>query len=224
MVYESKFIHLGFIVQNKDVLKFAKKKAIQNFKFNAQEMVRWTGLLSRRERGTRQDIIISFQEFKAMKELEKNPQLIPKEDGWSTYSAKEFLMSKGLITNYYERNFEEEWMASTHSIKVDDQPFANMISYYVMGDMHKVTELKIRLDVTNSKNKTSAIQKMLICSSKLCQKAIEQDLPKTVFDAIKNGRNISLGVQNKSLQINKEDWLNHRNKAYTITFTIKVKL
>ncbi|MCP9750375.1 hypothetical protein [Ferruginibacter sp. HRS2-29] len=223
MAYESKFIHLDFIIQNNDVRKFAKVQALKRFKLNAQDLTRWSGFLSRQQRSTKEEILQSFEEFAMMKALEANPKIIKKEEGWSPYSAKDFLLSEGLVTKYYERIFEDEWSASTYHVAVDKEPMSNTISYFVKGDMIKATELKLMLNVTNPKQKSSANKKLLSCVNLLFEKAVGKPMPEKIFNAIKQERNIQMPLDYLELNLKKENWQNHPDKAYSISFTMRIK-
>lgn len=154
--YETVFAIVGNQIKDAKILKYAKKKAILEFKLDIELLKRWQNRVSIKHVNSMDDIKFTFIEMNELKAKEKNQIEIPIDIGWSPNSAKTFLKSLNVKVNPYNNVYEDEWAASSNVIKLDDDVLSNVISYYVSGESNIVKNLKIVLHIYSKKREEEA--------------------------------------------------------------------
>jgi hypothetical protein len=223
MIYEDVYITLLFKISNPEVRRFAKFQALLHFNFRIKDLERWENLLGRRERNTKAAISESIKEIKELKKLEEKPAQIPESLGWSPYQAKNFLLSEGVETGYYQTSFDNEWSAISPYIKINDEILSSTLAYYIYGDKLKATRLELHLHLNSITQKIDAHKMLLEYAQILFLKSFKKEMPNNIKQAVLLGKNQDFINGNKSISISKQEWLKHKDKGYSLKFTIQMK-
>ncbi|HEN9572557.1 hypothetical protein ACG9XX_15100 [Acinetobacter baumannii] len=95
----------------------------------------------------------------------------------------------------------------------------NNLAYYVEGTESSIKELKVVLNVNDSKYKKSAETEFIKMSESIYKEVANQELPSVLKNAIKNKTNKQTTVKNLSLDIETDKWEN--GAGYSQRFYIK---
>ncbi|MFZ6045688.1 hypothetical protein ACFW0H_06140 [Pseudomonas sp. CR3202] len=186
-----------------DLRRYAKIEAALRFGFNLPLLRRWVRDLNLKRPTTREDIHHSIRTVKARRRLEKSPPLISRKEGWSPYTAKDFLAELGIPTSDYYPSFEQEWNASSKLIELSDDVTPNNIAYYIKGNNRAAKELKVKLNVNSPKNcrKAEATFRLacftLLQNSQTFLEIDDQDSLEALnpITVVADGKNISLAIE-----------------------------
>lgn len=146
MVYENVFGGLAWAIKDKDLLRFAKRKALLRFRFNLDLLKRWRRLLMLERPDSRDAIWRSIREVKAIYNREQNPPPVDPAEGWSPYAAMNFLVEAGIDPGDYHRIYGA-WQSTSKFMKLNPKGLSNSIVYYVDGTEFAATELTLELMV-----------------------------------------------------------------------------
>lgn len=134
--YERVFVRIKFKCSEDDILKYAKWKSILAFHCRARLLDRWANTTFFSQLTSKEEVRKSIKDIKALVAYEKNPKIIPIEEGWSPYEAKAFLSEHGLTTGYYKSIGDPEWFATSNDLGVDEDILPNYINYSISGDRY----------------------------------------------------------------------------------------
>ena len=150
---------------------------------------------------------------------EKKPLEVLSEEGWSPYKAKDFLLTEGLETGYYNKLLNE-WFAATPLVQFGEGFIQDNVAYYVDGTEKIAKTLKIQLNVNDSSRSTFAKEKLLGLSCALSQASLNQELSESMMNAILNSDDYSEFHGNKKLSIQTEVWAEHKFNGYDTIFMV----
>ncbi|WP_144888652.1 hypothetical protein [Lacibacter cauensis] len=208
-------------IKSRNLLRYARCKALIHFHVNKTDLYRWQKILFLRRISSKNDINESIELVKAMKRREKHPPLIEINKGWSPYAALKFLETKNLPTGFYHPTYvETEWMACSNYTNVDDNIPPSNIAYYVEGNEDVANKLTLNLKVHNVKLDGLAIAEFIDSVNILCKNALNLDIANIVLEEIVAQRNWEIQLENKKLYLKKEHFVN-KDQGYNMTFTIK---
>lgn len=219
---ETAFIPIKFSVQNKSTLRYARWKAVRHFAFNKNSLFRWKQLVLAQPPTDKHGIDRTIQLFKEMKQRETRPEEIDPAEGWPPQKAKDFLVTEGLKTKYYQLLYQQEWQASSNSLELEDSAFSSTAHYAVRGSSTVVSRLTLKLNVyfpTKAKNPHGKFTELV---SHLYKMALGEELPTTIKKNILNGKNTIVKGNGKQLSLVKNKWVNHRFNGYDLELVIKV--
>lgn len=218
--YENVFCVLNRQIRDKSALKLAKTKSIIYHKTNISSLYRWKDSIILSPPKTREDVLISFLDFEKQLLIEQNPPEIDPSLGWCPYQAKDFLSTKGISTGHYKKVFDNEWQAISPYMKLGDDIIENNLAYYVMGDSHAASHLKLVLNVYSNESEDFAIDKFVECARAIFDRAIKGPLPTEILVSIYNKIEANFTSLNKVITVRKTS--HQRNlKAYTLVFELK---
>ena len=219
IVYETRFLHLNWALEDKKLRRFAKWQAIIHFGFNVERLRRWTRDIGVSHPATRLEIKKSIAELRGRIEREKVPPKIDPEEGWSPYAAKDFLIAAGLSTKDYHPSYETEWIANSNMVTIEGTGIlGDNIAYYVEGDEHAAKRLKLRLHVNNSPESDETRDRFQGATLLLLDKAVGP-----VSDQLRNDiarySEVNEIVEKRRIFLEKEDFISAR-KGFTVTLSI----
>lgn len=221
--YEEHFISIGFRIEDKSLLKYAKMQAIRKFNVDMKGLDRWRKSIYGSRIKTKEDVVKSIAEIKLAQQIEKAPPKIDLNDGWSPYSAKDFLKSISYLTDYYSKNPAiNEWSSKSQVIKLDDELFSNQLYYRIKGSATIATKLELTLNVANSKNQLDTVNVFTKHSNILTLAALNCMLPEKIKDAIVKRKSTSDEFGNYIFELYYNLW-DAKNKKFDMIFTIKHK-
>ncbi|MBD2753968.1 hypothetical protein [Spirosoma validum] len=227
MNYKSRFSAIKSIIKDDDILLYAKKQALLNFKDDKESLVRWTNTLFLEEPKTKQDVKKSINNIKELKLVEQNPPNVDSNEGWSPHKSKDFLKDSGIATGFYNKCYGDEWQASSPYIELNKDSIDNSetycmadnVAYYVSGNSTIVIQLKLILHINSKNDEKLSVNKFHEYVKHLYRSALDNDLPNAITKAIINGKSKNLKISNKTISVIKYDYVD-RNKGYRIAFSI----
>lgn len=223
ITYEKEFLKLQFFISNRWLRIYAKACALILFHVRIVLLERWIASLAFYKPHTVSEVHKSIRQIFKMVSIESNPPKINNSDGWSPYTAKDFLVDLGIKTGYYRFVGGNEWYSNSELIELDEAIFPNNISFYVIGNEHIAMFLKLILNVSSPKSAIMAKNKLLSSAKLLFTRATNLPFPDEIEEVIAKGINYSLEVENYSVVIEKHDWPTHVYGGYDINFSISCK-
>jgi hypothetical protein len=217
-VYERVFIGLTWAIENDRLRRYAKRKALLNFRLDLDLLKRWRRMMLHGRPEECEAIRQSFRKVRILRERERNPPPVPPEEGWSPYLAKEFLAEDGVVSEDYHLLYEDEWMASSKAFKFGKRGFGNSITYYVEGNEHAARKLTLEVTVTHIEKAGEADERFVSMCRTLLRKALGNEvaelLPPTLAD-------FETFVGGARVKLEKEEWALPKLKVYERALTIE---
>jgi len=221
MDYETQFVLLGFKVENKKLKRFSRWQAIINFRTDLNSLKRWVNRWNLSRPQTREEVLLTIRDLKSQQQLEKKPPIVPLENGWSPYIAKDFLPDEHLKTGYYDPGYEEEWTASSPKLRQEKDWSGNSISYRIKGTKLAVNKLELVLSIFEPKNATELLSIFKNRLSLLFKKATDEELPIMINKAIEKDKNMKCQYGRYTIEFEKEQWGNTTG-GYDLIFSISI--
>lgn len=222
VTHDDVFIGIERSIKNPGLRRYARWKALIHFHVNKTDLNHWRRLLFLLPIKSKGDVNNSIERIKEMKLKKKLSAPVEFEKGWSPYRAMKFLQEKGITSGDYQPTIDEnEWIACSNHVKVDENLPASNISYYVEGDANVVTKLLLTLTVFNGRQDGFAIAQFLDSAGILYKSALNQTMPQQIEDKVITGHNSEMKVGNRKIVIEKKQWGN-KNGGYHVNFKIDV--
>lgn len=218
--YEEVFIRLQFSVKNKIYRNLAKLYAVILFNVRMSLLDRWSFYIARVNIATHAELIESFRHIYRVRSAERNPTDVSSELGWSPYQAKEFLSSEGLVTGFYNRLFEDEWLASSPIEEFSDGIIPDNVAYYVEGTESVVNLLKLKVNVNDAARSRQARENLAELAEILTLSSLNLPLSEDMKGAIDEGKPYSEMHGDKTILLDLEKWPNHMFDGYGLNFVI----
>lgn len=149
MAIENGLFTLHFRIEDRALRRYAMKRGILAFGTNVSMFQRYMQALRRTDIVDRLSVDGVVTTLRRARKREKRPPPVAWEDGWSPYVAKDFLKDHQLQTEPYHASMVD-WSASSPSVKLNDEVFADRIAYRISGNEFAVTEVELTLQVNAS--------------------------------------------------------------------------
>lgn len=218
--YEQVFVRLRFSIKSRFLRCAAKLYAFIFFNIRLSLLERWSFQVAKASIGSHSDLIDTFKYIFKVKYSEENPKDVPKEHGWSPYKAKEFLISEGLSTGFYNRSFEEEWFASSPMKEFGDGILSDNIAYYVEGSEGIAKVLKLKVNVNDVSRTQQACEKLEAMAEALSVSSLSLPLSDEIKGAISGCNSYSEKVEGKTIALVVDRWPNHKFNGFDLKFLI----
>ena len=150
---------------------------------------------------------------------EKSPDAVSLPEGWPPSQARNFLLTEGIETGYYnpiDPLEPSEWFSCSKLIEIGSGLFINNIAYYLNGNESAVNSLKLKLNVNDPKHAEEAHAKLLTSADILAREALGLDLRDMLSQAIITGHEGELDGPNFKITFTKSEWPNHTYGGYDI--------
>lgn len=218
--YEMALIRISFRIKDKKLLRYVKLKAFTHFHFKTLKLKRWLDTINTIDIKNRSDIRESIKKLQQQLDIEKNPPTVSRCDGWSPYSAIDFLEDNSLKTGLYHESYDE-WCALSNYLDLEESMLTlpNNLAYYVYGNQTQAKILKLKLNINNIKSEESSIAELCDISNELCIKATGENLPSKIKKAITNKKSQAFNIGAHKFEAKYEKWLNN---GYNIVFSIYI--
>lgn len=96
--YETSLVILKRYLKDPRTYSYAVTKAILYFNTNLDGLLRWKNLMVVKHLQTKKEIDDAILLIKTLQKTEQYPHKVNRDLGWSPYSAKDFLLNKGIET------------------------------------------------------------------------------------------------------------------------------
>lgn len=218
--YEQVFVRLRFSIQSRFHRYAAKLYAFILFNVRLSLLERWSFQVAKANIESHSDLIDTFKYIFKVRYSEKNPKEVPKEQGWSPYKAKEFLVNEGLSTGFYNKSFEEEWLASSPMEEFSDGIIPDNIAYYVEGSEDVAKVLKLKVNVNDASRTHQACEKLEAMAEALSISSLNLPLSNGMKSAISGCNSYSEKVEDKIITLVVEHWPNHKFNGFALKLLI----
>lgn len=206
MAYETTFTSLSFRVNDRRLLSYARWRAFGAFGFDMNGVKRLTRDIHVRSVVDRDGVDRAVAEIKRLKKLERDPPVIPDDDGWSPHEAAKFLADHGITTNDYHRSFDDEWFAEALSVKIVDRAMADRISYYITGDERGVTRLRLALDASYQNDTIEADGAFYDRAHTLLGRAVGDDQADALLARVRSQERQTFEAKRKRITVEWGEW------------------
>lgn len=217
--YGTVFTLVGLRIADSELLRYAKRQAILTFKGDLDFLRRWSRYVAMHNPESREDVRRSIEHIKGVKRRERNPPVVPEGDGWSPYTAKEFLREENLATGDYHQ-LGEEWFASSPYVEIGEGILPDNVAYYVEGDEIAVKCLKLILNVNNPSDSSAAEERFLLQVRALLTKALGERAGEGIGRRIIRDREFQESVAGGNVSLVREDWIGGRPGGFSLKLTI----
>lgn len=218
--YEQVFVRLKFSIKNRLHRYAAKTYALMLFNVRFSLLERWSYQVARANIESHSDLVDTFKHIFEMRSAENNPKKVPKEQGWSPYEAKDFLVNEGLSTGFYNRFFEKRWFALSQMKEFGDGIITDNIAYYVEGSKEVANVLKLNVNVNDAARFQLACKKLEGMAETLSTSSLNQPLSEEIKKAISSCEAYTEKYEGKEISLAIEHWPNHRFNGYELKFLI----
>lgn len=219
--YQYSFIRLRYLIKDKKLRRIAIFYSMVVFNIKVKLLERWALSLPFSDTNTHASIIESFRHILKIVKVEKSPPIVSISEGWSPYSAKDYLVDIGIKTGNYNKQYRE-WGASSSMMEVGDGMFQDNIAYYVNGSEESASTLKIKLNVNSAENGSKSHVKLLEASKLLCIRAINKSLPDNFITGILAGVSAKGEIGDFKISLDKSSWENKSLSGYNMKFVISI--
>lgn len=218
--YETVFVRLKFTVQDSRLRRLAKLYAVVLFNFRLEAIRRWADHIARVEVVSHKQLLNTFSHLRKLKKLEKMKPEIFGSQGWSPYLAKDFLLSEGVSTGYYNLIFADQWCASSKMYDVGDDLLCDNFAYCVEGVEGVAKVLKIKLNVNDNSRACQANERLLVLSGVLVRKSLGIDISDSTKDALRFGAPYCESHGDKQIIVKKTSWGGHKLGGYDLKIEV----
>lgn len=218
--YEQVFVRLRFSIQSRFHRYVAKVYAFILFNVRLSLLERWSFQVAKANIESHSDLVDTFKYIFKVRNSEKNPKEVPKEQGWSPYKAKEFLVNERLSTGFYNKSFEDEWLASSSMEEFSDGIIPDNIAYYVEGSEGVAKVLKLKVNVNDASRTHQACEKLEAVAEALSISSLNLPLSDGMKSAISGCNSYSEKVEDKTIALVVEQWPNHKFNGFYLKLLI----
>lgn len=217
--YQTVLIRLQYSIKKRHVELYARFVAMLIFNVRIELLKRWSSNVAKCRLQTVGEVNRSFRQFFQMLAREKSPDAISLPEGWSPNLARNFLISEGIETGFYnpvDPMEPSEWFSCSKLVEVGSGLFPNNIAYYLNGNDRAVNSLKLKLNVNDPEHADEAHTKLLSSADTLAREALGLDLRDMLSQAIIPGQEGTLDGPNFRITFTKTEWPNHASGGYDL--------
>jgi hypothetical protein len=222
--YQQVFSGLRFAIPDKGLRRYARWRAILAFRFDLDYLKRWRRIMLVQHPASKDDIKASIGELRRIRAVEKTPPIVPPDEGWSPYLAKEFLAGEGFETEDYHRSYDDEWRCASRRLKVQERVLAPALTYYVTGCERAATKLLLELDVFNCEDPTIADERFWQCAAALLRCATSAEAAQEIASMIGEGERAAVEFRHWQIELVKEDRQSSIGKSYERAFSVTINV
>ena len=211
--YENAFMRIRFIYSHVPLQKRAMRIALCRFHVRTVLLKRWLRHIQSNRPQDFESLEASVIQVKKFTMLEKKPPIVPSAEGWSPYLACKFMQNVGVIAKDYrpDGSGQSEWFACSSYIEIEGGSISDYIAYYVEGDEQAVHTLKIVVNIGDARASHCARNRFSEAAEELIRKALHEDMPSTLREAIVEESPKKLSVGKAVADFSTETWQDQKN-------------
>lgn len=222
MVYESTFVSMGIWMEDKKLLRFAKRRALLSCRSDFDYLKRWSRHFQRERPESKKGVNETLRHVRSILNREKNPTAVSMEDGWVPWVAKDFMTDFELKTRDYHEGFEGDWFAESNMNQVGRGWPQNNIAYYVEGTAECAKQLKLKLNISDPEKDTEARALLSDAILSLIEKACDEPLSSALAKQVERLDDFDKKHAQHKLTLKKDDWSRGTRPEYDLIFSIGV--
>lgn len=223
--YQTVLIRLRYSIKKRHVELYARSVAMVIFNVRIEPLKRWSASVAKCRLQTIGEVNHSFRQFFQMLAREKSPESVSLTEGWPPNQARNFLLSEGIETGYYnpiDPMEPSEWFSCSKLVEIGSGLFPNNIAYYLNGNERAVASLKLKLNVNDPGHADEAHAKLLSSADTLVREALGLDLRDMLSQAIVSGQGGALDGANFKIMFTKSEWPNLALGGYDLGVEVSV--
>ncbi len=221
MAYERTFVSLSFWM-DKELLKYSKWQAAISCRTNLDYLERWQRAVQRERPETKEATRKLFKDVRAVMKREKSPPEVEPKDGWSPWSAKDFMRPFELETRDYHQGYEEKWFAETNLKPLGTGFPRNNIAYYIEGESSCAKQLKLTLNVNAPADDGEARALFAQAALHLLLTASQSAPTKRIERNIKALKDFEIASGPHTISLKKDDWSSGTRAEYDLVFKVEM--
>jgi hypothetical protein len=221
--YEMVFVRLQLTMQDRKLRRLAKFYALALINLRLGDLRRWVDHIARVEVVSHKQLVSTFAHMRKLRKLERLKPDVADSQGWSPYRAKDFLLSEGVVTGFYDFYSVDQWYASSKMCEFGEGLYCDNYSYYIEGVEGIAKVLKIKMNVNDISRASHANEKFLVLVGVLIKKSIGIDISDALKNALRIGIHFRESHGDKKIIVRKENWEGHTLGGYVLKFEVIAK-
>lgn len=221
MAYERVFASLSLWMDRK-LLKYSKWQAVVRCGTNLDYLERWQRAVQRERPETTEATLKLFIDVGAVLKREKSPPEVKPTDGWSPWSAKDFMRTFELETRDYHQGYEGVWFAETNLKPLGTGYPRNNIAYYIEGEASCAKQLKLKLNVNAPANESEARALFAQAALYLLLKASQTEPTQWIEQKIEALEDFEIASIPHKISLKREAWSQGTRSEYDLVFKIEM--
>lgn len=221
MAYERIFASLS-LWMDKRLLKYSKLQAAISCRTNLDFLERWQRAVQRERPETKEATRKLFKDVEAVLKREKSPPEVEPKDGWSPWSAKNFMQIFELETRDYHQGYEGKWLAETNLKPLGAGYPRNNIAYYIEGEASCAKQLKLKLNVNAPDDDGEARTLFTKAAHYLLLKASQSSSSNRIERKIETLEDFEIASATHTISLKKDDWSLGTRPEYNLVFKVEM--
>lgn len=219
--YESAFISLQCIIRDKNLLPYARWRAIKSFRHRTKFLSRWQNQLANDRPKSQDEIRITIATILKAERIANDPKRTIASIGWPPNEATKFLALHGLVQDFYHPVCDGSWMASSNYKSIGDDIFSNSISYFSVGTEKEIRLLKLHLSVNGPERSEEAIHDFINLAKLLHWKAIRARMKESLQSKLANCEEFEAQEGVSLISFKKHSWKLKTMEGFDLTLEIQ---
>lgn len=220
MAYENATISMKVRFDDTRLRHYATLRALIVFGGRIELMRRFKRSMNLADRLDRQTIDRTIREVWTVYRREQNPPYVPREEGWSPFTAQRLLERHDLKTNDYHR-LVDDWIADTPPIDVDDGMFPSRMTYCIYGTEGVVTMLKLSLNADLMGTPDVADERFWSVAEDLLHEALGGDAVDEFRRLLRGQDSGEFTIDGAAITLFRQDWGIGNRGGYLRELTIR---
>lgn len=222
VAYSNVFTTISIFGIQEGLISYARWLAITRIRGDLDLLDRWRMAIQSSRPSNKAELKHSLVALLALKSREKVPPTVSPEDGWSPYLAVQFMADVGVDTGYYHHSFDNEWFASSPMHEIGNGPiWRNNLAYYIDGNEHAATALKIKLNINDPMNCDEAEDMFILHSMHLLEQAVSLDAVERLKLRIAALDQFQVDIPFGSVSLTREEFVGGIEGGYSRYFEVK---
>lgn len=216
VAYNAAFATISIFGLDEKLLPYARWLAITRIRGDTEFLERWRQSIQRSRPVNKAELKHSLVTLRALVEREKAPPVVQPIDGWSPYLAMQFMADYGIETGHYHHSYDDEWCASSSMREIGEGViWKNNIAYYIEGNEHAVTTLKLKMNINDLTNPQEAEGMFINWCMHLLEQAVSFDAIDRMKMQIVELKNFESEIPFGKVQIMRDNFLGGITGGYS---------
>lgn len=222
VAYSEVFTTISIFGIDEGLVPYARWLAATRIRGDLDLLDRWRKAIQSSRPLNKTDLKHSLTALLALKAREASPPVVQPKDGWSPYLAMQFMTGLGVDTGHYNPVFDDEWFASSPVREIGDGPIMpNNLAYYIGGNEHAATALKIKLNVNDPANAGQAEDMFILHALHLLEQAVSFDAVERLKAQIASLKAFDADIPFGSVALTRENYVGGLKGGYSRKFEVK---
>ena len=214
--YNSAFATISIFGLDEKLVPYARWLAITRIRGNTELLERWRQSIQRSRPANKAELKQSLVALRALVEREKAPPVVQPDDGWSPYLATQFMADYGIETGHYHHSFDDEWSASSPMREIGNGViWKNNIAFYIDGNEHAVTTLKLKLNINDPTNPQEAEDMFIISCMHLLEQSVSLDAVERMKMQIVGLEDFEAEIPFGNVRMTRDNWVGGIKGGYS---------